>query len=174
MLPPAPGRFSTTNGWPRRSDSHCADQPRDDVGTPAGGKADDDAHRARRIGLRARDARDRRERGRARYQMQKSTTRKFHGAAPGSTKAIPIPTPLKGSTISAPNRANVGSWRWAAGCAHSRRVLEGNRTARCDLFVARDPLLASFSGLIVSLAAPCALLSSVPRNSPGDNFSGIP
>jgi hypothetical protein len=24
IVPPAPGRLSMTNGWPRRSDSHCA------------------------------------------------------------------------------------------------------------------------------------------------------
>ena len=37
----------------------------------AGGKADDDAHRPRRIGLRPRDARHGRQRGSARGQMQK-------------------------------------------------------------------------------------------------------
>ena len=55
-----------------------ADQARDDVVRAAGGKADDDAHRPRRIGLRPCDARDGRQRGGARCQMQKFTTGKFH------------------------------------------------------------------------------------------------
>ena len=38
---------------------------------PPGRKADDQAHRPRRIGLRPRDARHGRERGSARGQMQK-------------------------------------------------------------------------------------------------------
>jgi hypothetical protein len=32
--------------------------------------------------------------------MQKFSTGKFHGVRPGDTKAIPIPVPLKGATIS--------------------------------------------------------------------------
>ena len=47
---------------------------------PPGGKADDDAHRPRRIGLRPRDARHGRQRGSARGQMQKLSAGKFHGA----------------------------------------------------------------------------------------------
>ena len=47
-----------------------ADQARDDVAA-ARGKADHQAHRPRRIGLRPREARDGRERGSARGQMQK-------------------------------------------------------------------------------------------------------
>ena len=39
--------------------------------TPAGGKADDDAHRLGRIGLRPSEARENRQRGRACGQMQK-------------------------------------------------------------------------------------------------------
>ena len=42
-------------------------------------KADDDAHRPRRIGLRPCDTRDGRERGSARCQMQKLPAGKFHG-----------------------------------------------------------------------------------------------
>ena len=45
---------------------------------PPGGKADDDAHRPRRIGLRPRDARHGRQRGSARCQMQKLSAGKFH------------------------------------------------------------------------------------------------
>ena len=47
------------------------DQAREDVGRAAGGKADDDAHRPRRIGLRPGDARYGRERGGTRCQMQR-------------------------------------------------------------------------------------------------------
>src|SRR5215813_12789703 len=54
----------------------------EDVGRPASGKADNDAHRPRRIGLRLRDARDNRQRGSARGQMQKLSAGKFHRALP--------------------------------------------------------------------------------------------
>ena len=55
-------------------------QAREDVGRAAGGKADDDAHRPRRIGLRPSDARHGRQRGSARGQMQEFAAGKFHGA----------------------------------------------------------------------------------------------
>jgi putative tryptophan/tyrosine transport system substrate-binding protein len=45
------------------------DQACNDVGSSARGKADDGAHRPRRIGLRPCDARNCRQRGRARGQM---------------------------------------------------------------------------------------------------------
>ena len=45
---------------------------------PPAAKADDDAHRPRRIGLRPRNARHGRQRGSARCQMQKSAAGKFH------------------------------------------------------------------------------------------------
>ena len=48
-----------------------ADQAREDVIRATGGKADDQAHRPRRIGLRPSDARYGRQRGSARGQMQK-------------------------------------------------------------------------------------------------------
>jgi hypothetical protein len=44
---------------------------RDDVNRLTRGKSDDDAHRPRRIGLRPSKARDGRQRGSARGQMQK-------------------------------------------------------------------------------------------------------
>src|SRR5215467_7959751 len=53
-------------------------QARDDVGATSGGKSDNDAHRPRRIGLRSRDARQRRQRGSADGQMQKLSAGKFH------------------------------------------------------------------------------------------------
>src|SRR5262249_27728252 len=54
----------------------------DDVGSPASRKADDDAHRPRRIDLRRRDARHSRQRGSACGQMQKSAAGKFHFEPP--------------------------------------------------------------------------------------------
>ena len=45
------------------------DQSRGDVHPAARGKRNDDAHRSRRIDLRAGDARDRRQRGSARGQI---------------------------------------------------------------------------------------------------------
>ena len=51
-------------------------------GALAGGKADDDAHRPRRIGLRPRDTRHGRQRGSARGQMQKlPSVGKFHNSS---------------------------------------------------------------------------------------------
>jgi hypothetical protein len=55
--------------------------PRDDVGRAAGGKADHDADRPRRIGLRSCHLRDDRQRGSARGQMQECAAGKFHGVA---------------------------------------------------------------------------------------------
>src|SRR5262245_61515984 len=48
------------------------------VGAAARSKADDHAHRPRRIGLRPRDARHGWQRGSARGQMQKISAGKFH------------------------------------------------------------------------------------------------
>jgi hypothetical protein len=48
--------------------------------TAASGKADDHAHRPRRIGLRPSDVRHRRQRGGACCEMQELATGKFHGA----------------------------------------------------------------------------------------------
>jgi len=59
-----------------------ADQACDDVGAAAGGKADDDADRPRRIGLRPGDPRDGRQRGGARCEMQKISAGKFHFEPP--------------------------------------------------------------------------------------------
>src|SRR5262249_12987049 len=55
------------------------DQARGDVGGAAGGKADDHAHRPRRIALRPRNTRRDRQRGRARCEMQKISAGEFHG-----------------------------------------------------------------------------------------------
>src|SRR5262249_1479803 len=59
-----------------------ADQARDNVGSAAGWITDNDAHRPRRVGLRPRDTRHRRERGSARGQMQKFAAGKFHFEPP--------------------------------------------------------------------------------------------
>jgi hypothetical protein len=53
-------------------------QAREDVGWPAGRKADHDPHRPRRVGLRQSDARDGRQRGGARGQTEKISARKLH------------------------------------------------------------------------------------------------
>src|SRR5207244_328799 len=57
-----------------------SDQAGEDVARATCGSSDDHAHRPHRIGLRPRDARHDRERGSARYQMQKlPSLGKFHG-----------------------------------------------------------------------------------------------
>src|SRR5262249_31908506 len=58
------------------------DQACDSVGRPASGKADNDAHWARRIALRPRDAWQTRQRGSAGGQMQEFTAGKFHFEPP--------------------------------------------------------------------------------------------
>jgi len=55
---------------------------RDDVGRSAGGEADDNPHRPRRIGLRPCDARHGGQRGSAGGQMQKISAGKFHWRHP--------------------------------------------------------------------------------------------
>jgi len=57
------------------------DQARIDVESATGGKANEDSHRPRRIGLRPRDTRDGRQRGSARGQMQKFSAGKSHDAS---------------------------------------------------------------------------------------------
>ena len=54
------------------------EQARRDVGAAAGGLSDDDAHRPCRMGLRPSEARDGRQRGSARGEMQKLSAGKFH------------------------------------------------------------------------------------------------
>src|SRR5205823_2313463 len=53
----------------------------EDIGHAAGGKADDNPHRPRRIGLCPGDARQNRQRGSARGQMQKLSAGKFHSGS---------------------------------------------------------------------------------------------
>src|SRR5262245_43914314 len=62
------------------------DQPCDDVAGAASGKADDNAHRPGRIGLRPSEARYGRQRDSARGQMQKLSAGKFHA---GHDAALP-------------------------------------------------------------------------------------
>jgi hypothetical protein len=69
ILPVAPGRFSTMKRLAEALGQPLTDQAREDVRRAAPGKADDDAHRPRRIGLRPSDARDGRQHGSARCQM---------------------------------------------------------------------------------------------------------
>src|SRR6516165_10617676 len=81
ILLPAPGRSSMTNGWPRRSDSHCPIRRAtvSDVPPAANG---DEMHRPRWIGLRPSGTRDGRQRGRAGGEMQKISAGKFHSEPP--------------------------------------------------------------------------------------------
>src|SRR5262249_61378029 len=65
----APVLFSTTNGWPSRSDTH---QASDDVGRAARGDWHDQMHRPRRIGLGPREARQGRQGGSASGHEEKS------------------------------------------------------------------------------------------------------
>src|SRR5215467_12596657 len=57
-------------------------QAREDVRRAARGKADDDSHGPRRIGLRPCNSRDSRQRGRARCEMEKISAGKFHVEPP--------------------------------------------------------------------------------------------
>ena len=79
----------------------------------AGGKANDDAHRPRRIGLRPRDPRHGRQRGSARGQMQKLSAGKFHGDDPSSTFSRRISFLTRQQTAAAqyldPANARLGS-----------------------------------------------------------------
>src|SRR5262249_46017304 len=54
-------------------------EARSNVVNTTGRKWDNDAHRPRRIGLRPRDTRHRRQRGSARGEMQKLSARQVHG-----------------------------------------------------------------------------------------------
>jgi hypothetical protein len=65
------------------------DQSRQDVLRAARSRADDDAHQARRVGLRRHDPRHGRQRGSARGQMQKSSAGKFYFKS--SLKAVTLP-----------------------------------------------------------------------------------
>src|SRR5262249_3304431 len=58
----------------------AAEVTRDDIGRSAGRETYEEAHRPRRIGLRANDPRHRRERGSARSQLQECAAEEFHGA----------------------------------------------------------------------------------------------
>ena len=85
----APGRFSTMNGCPRRSDRYLAHQARQEIARSAGWKSGDDAHWLRWIGLRAGDVRPRQERATARGELQEFATLQRHSALRGSER-LPI------------------------------------------------------------------------------------
>src|SRR5262245_44663448 len=82
------------------------DQACHGVECAAWSSGNNDAHRPRRIGLRPRDARYGRQRGRARGQMQKISTGKFHGVyvcSPFGRRTIntePLPSSL--ATVTSP------------------------------------------------------------------------
>src|SRR6516162_7885705 len=78
----APGRFSMTNDWPSRSDSHWPIRRATISNPPPGEGTDNQTHRPRWIGLRPGEARDGRQRGSARCKMQKISAGKFHFEPP--------------------------------------------------------------------------------------------
>ena len=77
-----PGAVLDDEGLPEPVGQPLSEKPRKDVGRTTRCKADDDAHRPRRIGLRPSEARDGRERDSTRGQMQKLPAEKFHFAPP--------------------------------------------------------------------------------------------
>jgi len=82
LIVDAPGRFSITNCWPSRSECHWPISRARMSVVPGGRKRHYDAHRPRRIGLRAHDPRRRRQGGSACGQMQKLSAGKFHWRLP--------------------------------------------------------------------------------------------
>src|SRR5262249_59827189 len=66
---------------------------RDDIGRSAGRETYEEAPRRRRVGLRPRDARHRRQRGNARGQLQKISAGKFHFELPSPFHITPSPLP---------------------------------------------------------------------------------
>src|SRR5262249_3038795 len=66
-------------------------QARNDIGSAAGCKRHDDAHRPRRIGLRPCNVRRERQRGSARGQAQELSAGKFHDAHPGTVECTHLP-----------------------------------------------------------------------------------
>src|SRR5581483_12426741 len=60
------------------------DQPRRDVGRAAGGLADDDMHRTRRVALRLGHASGERQRGGAAGETEKGATWKAHASTPAA------------------------------------------------------------------------------------------
>ena len=82
----AAGACSVLNDeWlPQSLRQRLTNETRDVVGCLAGGKGDDDAHWARRIALRQRDAWQTRQRGSARSQMQEFAAGNVHDNAPGN------------------------------------------------------------------------------------------
>jgi hypothetical protein len=77
MVPPAPPRFSTTIGWPKRGRQRIEHDASDDVERRAGGERNHRSNGLRGPRLSAHDPR-RRQRGSARRELQKSTARKCH------------------------------------------------------------------------------------------------
>src|SRR5262245_34163063 len=82
ILPPAPSAVLDDKWLAKPVGQPLSEQRRKDVGRTTRCKADNDAHRPRRIGLRPREARPGRERGGACSQMEKSTAGKFHFEPP--------------------------------------------------------------------------------------------
>src|SRR5262245_49136589 len=110
----------TARAWPVLDDELLAeplrqpltDETRGDVGATGGGIADNQAHWPRRIGLRPRHMRHRRQRGSARGQMQEFAAGKFHlnlplwrvyvFAPPGRRTVNTEPLPGSLATVTSP------------------------------------------------------------------------
>src|SRR5262249_29579833 len=84
-----------------------AHQPRGDVTCAGGGKSDNDPHGPRRIGLRGRDARDGRQHGAARSQMQKLSARKFQRKPPSHHSITSLARAMNTSESETPREAAV-------------------------------------------------------------------
>ena len=87
----------------------------EDVARAAGGKSDDDTHRPRRIRLRPCDARDGRQRGRARDQMQKISAGKFQ-----------LNLPSRHSITSSARASRVGGISRPSALAAVRLIMRSN------------------------------------------------
>src|SRR5438105_10372002 len=107
MVPLAPPRFSTTKRFAELLAELVGDQAADDVGGAAGRKADHDAHRLRRPGLR---------KGEKRQRCQQAE----EGAAHGQSIMNPKGGPWKRASGNSSRRGRV--WpRWRRCRARWRR-----------------------------------------------------
>src|SRR5262249_27548824 len=85
-----PGDVLDQNGLTERCLHAFGERARDNVGRAARWERCDNGDRSRRIGLRPCDARHGRQRGRARWEMQKISAGKFHSALPAFRATIPF------------------------------------------------------------------------------------
>jgi hypothetical protein len=112
ILPSAPVTFSMIMGCPS-----------DYVGGAAGSEWHNHRDRACRIGLRPCDPRDSRDSGSARCQMQKLSSRKFHGVSPWRHQSYP-------NSHASERDRDGGSWPGAGAAPVSRGVRSLGSTCR--------------------------------------------